>query len=141
MVKLSYQTKKHCRKCNENLPLDNFYPDKIKSDGYSAYCKKCNSMRAKTYFKIHGSTYDYFKRIESVYGVTKAVYYQMLRTQHNRCYICQKQFDDIKIPVVDHDHNTNIVRGLLCRICNRNLGWLENNQDVIREYLNNGDAP
>jgi len=36
---------------------------------------------------------------------------------------------------VDHDHETGVVRGLLCIVCNRNLGWYEKNMMRICEYI------
>ena len=36
----------------------------------------------------------------------------------------------------DHDHKTNKFRGLLCSVCNRQLGWYENNKESIERYLN-----
>ncbi len=36
---------------------------------------------------------------------------------------------------VDHDHETLIFRGLLCSVCNRQLGWYENNKTSVAQYL------
>ena len=61
------------------------------------------------------------------------------------CEICGKSIDDLSTPTskiqyknlcIDHDHNTNKFRGLLCMTCNRNLGWYENNKDAVLQYLN-----
>ena len=37
---------------------------------------------------------------------------------------------------IDHDHKTLKFRGLLCSVCNRQLGWYENNKEKIERYLN-----
>lgn len=44
--------------------------------------------------------------------------------QRNSCAICGLQFeqDDLSSLVIDHDHQTNRVRGLLCNPCNLMLG-------------------
>lgn len=49
--------------------------------------------------------------------------------QGNRCALCKGQFG-IKAPndpVLDHDHSTGAIRGVLHRGCNSLLGKVENN--------------
>lgn len=49
--------------------------------------------------------------------------------QGNRCCLCQGQFTAKAPmdPVLDHDHSTGAVRGVLHRGCNSLLGKIENN--------------
>lgn len=49
--------------------------------------------------------------------------------QGNRCCLCQGQFGQKAPldPVLDHDHKTGAVRGVLHRGCNSLLGKIENN--------------
>ena len=54
------------------------------------------------------------------------------KKDHVCCEICGK-FDCVLC--VDHDHNTNKFRGILCQSCNRFLGWFDNNKEKIKEYL------
>lgn len=60
------------------------------------------------------------------------------------CEICGKAVSEVtkwdskfaaKNLCVDHDHATGKFRGLLCQICNRQLGWYENNREKINQYL------
>ena len=32
---------RYCNKCNQTLPIDSFYRNAAKKDGYEIYCKKC----------------------------------------------------------------------------------------------------
>lgn len=66
------------------------------------------------------------------------------RKTHQRCEICGKTIEEAvrwnskyapKRLCVDHDHNTNKFRGLLCSVCNRQLGWYEKYADQISLYL------
>ncbi|MDC7243661.1 MAG: endonuclease VII domain-containing protein [Sphaerochaetaceae bacterium] len=60
------------------------------------------------------------------YGITLEKYNEMKRDQKNKCYICQEE----KMLVVDHCHETGIIRKLLCNTCNRFLGWWE--KDTVK---------
>ena len=67
----------------------------------------------------------------------------MLKDQSNRCAMCDVEFilNGLKtnlnrLPCIDHSHQTNEVRGLLCRMCNIALGYLEAGIiDKAKEYL------
>lgn len=65
------------------------------------------------------------------------------RKIHTKCEICgkdvmdvQKEHNRFKQLCIDHNHNTNEFRGLLCMTCNSALGWFEKNEDAILNYLN-----
>ena len=64
------------------------------------------------------------KRIES-YGLTVEQYDSMLEGQNFACAICG-QVTDL---VIDHDHATGAVRGLLCNDCNKGIGMFRDNTD------------
>ena len=61
------------------------------------------------------------KRIEETYGITAEEYYAIHEAQGGRCYICQRANGNVRRLAVDHDHDTGLVRGLLCKPCNRNV--------------------
>lgn len=73
---------------------------------------------------------------------------EQLLEYHNTqltCEICGKTLDECvkwnskfapKHFCIDHDHKTLKFRGLLCSVCNRQLGWYENNKEKIERYLN-----
>lgn len=60
------------------------------------------------------------------YGPGAAEHFaQKYAEQGGRCAICALPFDEARL-CFDHDHATNVWRGLLCRSCNRLEGWLKN---------------
>ena len=79
------------------------------------------------------------KRIRG-YGITE-IEYEVLEAQQNYlCAICGKD-NDGKPLHIDHDHQTNLVRGLLCLKCNRGIGLLGDSPDNCQKayvYLTNG---
>lgn len=49
----------------------------------------------------------------------------LFKAQRGRCAICRTRPEDDRKLCIDHDHETGIVRGLLCDRCNLGLGHLE----------------
>ena len=69
------------------------------------------------------------------YGITPQQFSDIIESQDGLCDICAEPMDK---PVVDHDHATKKVRGLLCQPCNRGLGAFRDEPDSLRaavEYL------
>lgn len=73
-------------------------------------------------------------------------YNDMLNLQNFKCKICEVilDFNRKKFVCVDHCHETNIVRGILCRNCNLMLGFsledistLEKGIEYIKKYGKN----
>lgn len=61
------------------------------------------------------------------YSLTKEQYNILHTKQKGRCKICNR-----KAPlVIDHDHTTGRVRGLLCTYCNTMLGMSKDNPNTL----------
>lgn len=76
-------------------------------------------------------------RILRVYGITKRDYEAL---DFGYCAICLRKWNGTVVPCIDHDHKTGMVRGLLCRYCNRYvLGRLSDFHIAqrITDYLKN----
>lgn len=56
-------------------------------------------------------------------------FYILLREQEGRCAVCKRSNEAL---LLDHDHLTGYVRGLLCQSCNSSEGALSS---TIRELL------
>lgn len=71
--------------------------------------------------------------MKQLYGMTVDDYNQRLRDQGGVCAICKSQGPSDKRLVVDHDHTTGAVRGILCSNCNAGLGMLQDNATLLDE--------
>lgn len=89
-----------------------------------------NIMRPDWLWPGYHCTLD--KELQRDWGITCRVYFDIYDKQEGKCALCgmvsERRFD------VDHDHETELVRGLLCRKCNRNLS------QRIAEYIKHPPA-
>lgn len=85
-------------------------------------CKKClKSKRTNDFMmKSYNISLDYYEKI--------------LELQNNQCAICHKEQTNKRL-AVDHCHSTGKVRGLLCEQCNRILGLLKDNIDIVNSAM------
>lgn len=58
------------------------------------------------------------------YGITEGDYAAKLAAQNGVCAICKSPPGQKRLHV-DHDHETGVVRDLLCSTCNHLVGWVE----------------
>jgi thymidylate synthase (FAD) len=113
-----------CRRCNENKTIDNFYENGHRKNipharKYQTICKICILEQTR----------------ERKYNLSTEEYEQMYADQNGRCATCNEELD----LVVDHDHETDQVRGLLCSDCNIGLGFFKDRPEVLKKaarYLN-----
>jgi len=94
-------------------------------------CTKCGSRRLNKFFKSHRArictkcqktrtrTYSRAVHLRETYGISMAEYDRMLKAQNGRCHICNGTRNyNLQ---VDHCHTTGLIRGLLCKQCNKRL--------------------
>lgn len=71
------------------------------------------------------------RRNASKYQMTEDQYFGMLEEQGCACAICTVEFTPDLLPVIDHNHKTGVVRGLLCGTCNTALGLFKDSPDLL----------
>lgn len=74
-------------------------------------------------------------RLKSKYDLTIERFLQMIDEQRGCCKICNQPFPEGEVPQVDHDHKTNQIRGLLCKICNTCLRAIDRDRDWGKKAL------
>jgi hypothetical protein len=117
-------------------------------------CDKCGRNRAERFYsgprgkicvtcrKRTRSAASHDKRVSETYGLALGEYASLFEAQGRVCAIC-KQPRTTRLDV-DHNHANNIIRGLLCRLCNRRLlTAARDNPETLRaaaKYLENPPA-
>lgn len=118
---------KECTLCEELKELDEFY---VRAKGVSAQCKTC--LRGTGLLRYYTVGRDNYLRRR--YGITLDEYEALLEGQGNCCAVCGRT-QDINYSV-DHSHTTGEVRGLLCTACNRGIGMLQDDPELLRKAAN-----
>jgi hypothetical protein len=77
--------------------------------------------------------------LERKYGISFAGYQRLWRDQHGCCAVCKAPLDPDRMEAhsacLDHDHLTGAVRGLLCSVCNRALGLLQDDPAILHNAI------
>lgn len=76
--------------------------------------------------------------LKHTYGITLEEYGAILKSQKGVCAICkdaQIKYKNKSDLCIDHNHNTNKVRGLLCHACNRALGMLKDDIKILESAI------
>jgi len=66
------------------------------------------------------------------YGLSLEEYDSLVLLQEGRCALCESP---ALLLWVDHNHDTQKVRGLLCPSCNSGLGFLREHPDLLRRAV------
>ena len=71
------------------------------------------------------------------YGLDVETVHSIFHAQGGKCGVCGKDLPPwpSNRTHIDHDHDTGIVRGLLCSSCNRYEGWIKRNGERLAAYL------
>lgn len=70
------------------------------------------------------------------FGITIEQYAQMFAEQDGKCAICDTQSENLSRGLcIDHDHQTRVIRGLLCTCCNTALGKFRDNPELLRRAI------
>jgi nitrate/TMAO reductase-like tetraheme cytochrome c subunit len=74
--------------------------------------------------------------LKKLYGITQSEYELLFESQNGECAICHVHQNDLKVRLaVDHCHETNRIRGLLCRSCNTAIGHLRDDVNILQSAI------
>jgi hypothetical protein len=146
-----------CCTCGEEKEASSefFHKNSYSPSGFHYKCKLCKQAYDREYLiknkdSIHAkakiwrknnSQYRRYKRLVESYGCNQATYDKFFKEQNGVCAICGREETRIargslcKL-AVDHDHETGIIRGLLCYHCNLALGHFNDSLDLLDKAVN-----
>lgn len=145
---------KLCKHCNQMKSIENFYGDGSKE----TRCKSCVSVIRKAKYaenpqriinrvaKYRNENPEKIRdtKLRQAYGVGTEYFNDKLKEQGGVCDICKRvvktiwRGKEVRM-ALDHEHETNRPRGVLCIKCNRALGLLEENKSSVSnmiDYIN-----
>ena len=127
---------KVCGNCNEAKTLDQFSPRTRATDGLDYSCKTCNNKKGREW-RSENKEKMTDANLRTKYGISLEDKREMLEDQDWCCAICLKGLPLIgRDSCVDHCHETNEVRGILCKNCNNALGLFADNPDSLTRAAN-----
>lgn len=74
--------------------------------------------------------------LRNKYGITDIQFQEMLKAQNNLCALCQCNLLEKERKIcVDHDHELNVVRALLCSACNNAIGLFCDDVSLLQRAI------
>ena len=74
---------------------------------------------------VQDRQYSRKSHLKTRFGISQELYNSILGNQVGVCAICCQTNPDNRALAIDHNHETQEIRGLLCRACNVRVGYFE----------------
>lgn len=131
---------KVCSSCKVEKPKTEYHKRLDRPCGVKSICKECVLIYPKEKKRAEGYSRRY--GLLRSYGITLEDFEKMLISQDYKCIICNIHSDSVmshkthRHLCVDHCHDTGMIRGLLCNNCNRAIGILKDDPQVLLNAYN-----
>lgn len=123
--------------------MTEFYEDKHgrRKDGLHPQCKTCRAEWGHAHYLVNVEARresQRWREIKFAYGITKDQWLALFEAQSGLCGICRTPLSKARgtraraiRTTVDHDHDTEVIRGLLCGPCNLGIGFLRHDANLL----------
>jgi len=145
------KNKRTCPGCKVSKHIMEFAKDRSSKNGLQVYCRVCTAKKHKRHRDAHPEKYkstitkvrkyanaqeaNRERMLKNKYNINTQIYEDMLFGQSFKCAICNNDFENRKKVKIDHCHNSNKVRGLLCNGCNLALGHVKDNVEILSRMI------
>lgn len=140
---------KDCSRCGVTKPLEDFGLDTRMKSGRRSWCRPCartyqqeryyaqpeahRAINRAKYQRNYSPERRRRDQLKHLYGLTLEAFDDLLRAQNGECAICRTTTPGGRGSWhVDHCHQTNRVRGVLCAGCNVGLGHMQDDPVRLR---------
>lgn len=134
--RLSPAVSKTCNVCQISKSAFAFGRNITSKDGLVSRCRVC--VKAEVQTKRDPSS-AFRSLLKQKYGMTLEVYESLLEYQDGKCAVCEGAPDTVHGRLyIDHCHETNTVRALLCNGCNASVGLLKESPkraELLASYM------
>lgn len=147
-----YKQKTECRTCAsiyqksyrlspKGQKTQKYYYLKHKDKIDQAAKNRVKRLKGTIHYELARKLTNRKEKLKSRFKITVEEYDKLLKEQGNKCQICKTETTNnkrFKRLVIDHDHNTGFIRGLLCHTCNSGLGSFKDKPALLVtavEYL------
>lgn len=97
------------------------------------YCKGCKYENSARYREKNRQSLRLKNRAFRV-DIQLEKFYELWNKEDGFCPICGAWFGEVDF-VLDHNHETGAVRGILCYSCNTGLGLFKENLDSLQKAM------
>ena len=140
----------NCKTCGKQRPATSFGTYVSGGKIYTRlHCKKCRNKKAsesrddrtrwldrRRYAeKKYDADYHRDWHLRKKYGMALDEFNALSEAQGHKCCICGEENSTHENLVVDHNHNTGEVRGLICSPCNSALGHAKDSVKVLEAMI------
>ena len=150
--------KKRCPTCKKQKDLSEFHKSNTRTDGLAWQCRSCAAIKSSNYRKKHHEKLDIYNlqwrernpekykqyaltsHRRKKFGIEPKQYDEMNAEQNGVCLICGlpetvKRNGNTRTLCVDHSHETDEIRGLLCSKCNLVLGLINDSTSILSKMI------
>lgn len=125
----SRKVRTHCQRGHELTEANTMIVRGRRPGGTIEVSRRCRVCEAAKRERTREYMRDYLLRTR--YGLTRTEFDRMVEDQGGLCVICATR---VAI-AVDHDHETGVVRGILCKGCNVAIGVIGDDKATMARAM------